>query len=162
MINHHWKIEETPLYLFIFNSIALFSIEVGHRWKRFSRLFFVRCSISRELLPVIPQFVLHEFSPSICRLTSWSSKVVWPPESRAVGPSVIFAPCHMACPSEFSLECIDVGVFEFGVLADGGTCNFLDQFDTECSSFHGSLGRLELLFFVFSHSPYFTAIAEYW
>ena len=66
------------------------------------------------------QFVLHEFALSIYTFSFWPSKVVWTPEGRAVGPSIIFASCHMTCPSELSLECVDVDVFEFSSLAGVG------------------------------------------
>ena len=46
-----------------------------------------------------PQLVLDKFAPSICGSPSRSSKVVWLPESRTVGPSIVFLLYHVSCPS---------------------------------------------------------------
>lgn len=72
----------------------------------------VCCAVSRKVLPIV--------SPLICGWNSSAPKVVWARESRAAGPSVIVGPYYTTCPSELSLECVDVGVFELGSLTNGG------------------------------------------
>ena len=101
-------------------------------------------------MPIFSHVILYKFAPSVCGSSPWPFEVVWPPESRAVGPSIVFASSYVPGPSKFSLECVDVGVLKLGSLADGAACDLSNQPVVEYSSFHGSLGSLNLLSVSFS------------